>query len=237
MRFRASAPTTGAASWSAAPPMPMRGNLRRQLGVTLMEVLITVVVLALGVLSLIALQLVSKRTISDADTRSLAAQASYDILERIRANRGSTATYLTAAGTAGIGGGQQGSEPTPNCRTGNCTASQLATYDMWQFEQILDGASETVGGAATGGLTNARACLTGPIGPGVYTLAIVWRSTLPLPDSGTSITACGDDLTDAGGSYLYGSDAECSAAFGKSATVTGDRDCFRRVSVISAYVS
>lgn len=207
-----------------------------QRGVTLFEIMISIVVLGFGILALISLQLISKRNVADADARSLAAQASYDMLERMRANRTAIATYLSAAGTGAIGRGQQGAEPSPNCRTATCTAAQMASHDAWQLEQTLDGAAEQVAGVATGGLVNATACITGPGGSGVYTVAIVWRSRLPLTDSGTTLTACGNDLADGSGTRLYGSDAECSTAFGKTATVTGDGDCFRRVSVITAYL-
>jgi type IV pilus assembly protein PilV len=223
-------------------PLPVRlgAPLRREGGVSLIEVLIAVVILGLGVLAVSALQLISKRNNSDAGARSQAAQLSYDILERMRMNNGATAltSYVALAGN-GIGRGQQGStEPSPNCRTASCTATQMATHDIWQFEQQLDGAGEAVGGVNTGGLVNPSACIAGPGGSGVYTIAIVWRGKIPIPDSGTTLTPCGDNGTDGGGNYLYGSDAECELAFGKAAGAAGDdSDCFRRVDVVQAFIT
>lgn len=214
-------------------PRRNRGNQR---GVSLLEILISILVLGLGVLALISLQLISKRNVADADARSLAAQASYDMLERMRANATVKSTYLTAAGAGAIGRGQQGAEPSPDCRTASCTASQMAARDVWQFEQNLDGSAEKVGGTATGGLVNATACITGPGTAGIYTIAVVWRSRVPLQDSGTTYTACGNDLV-AGTTWLYGSADECATAFGKSLPgAAADADCFRRVSVIQAYL-
>lgn len=205
-----------------------------QRGVTLIEVLISVVVLALGVLSLVALQLVSKRNNADAEARSLAAHASSEILERMRMNRSDAAlTAYVANAAAGIGRDQQGGEPNPSCVVGeDCTDTQLADHDIWLFEQLLDGLAEQVGGADTGGLINPTACITGPGTPGVYTVAVVWRSSIPLVDSDATITACGNAQP-----ALYGTDAECEVAFGKTSDGgTNDQDCFRRIHVIQALI-
>jgi type IV pilus assembly protein PilV len=210
----------------------------RQRGTTLIEVLVAVVILGLGVLAVSALQLITKRNNADAGARSLAAQVSYDILERMRMNGGGALSGYVTLAANGIGRQQQGTtEPVPNCRTATCTASQMTTHDIWDFERLLDGASESIGGAGVGGLINPTACIAGPGGAGLYTVAIAWRGRIPLPDSGTTITACGNDATDATGARLYGSDADCEAALGKAAGAAGDdSDCFRRVHVVQAFL-
>lgn len=60
---------------------------RQARGFTLIEVLITVVILAIGLLSLAALQLSSLRSNNAALTRFEATNLVYDILDRMRANR------------------------------------------------------------------------------------------------------------------------------------------------------
>jgi len=64
-------------------PAPAR---RAQEGVGLLEVLITIVVLALGLLGLAGLQTVSLQLNQGALVRSQASNLAYDITERIRAN-------------------------------------------------------------------------------------------------------------------------------------------------------
>ena len=59
----------------------------RTRGFSLIEVLVTLVVLAIGLLSLAALQLATLRNNNSALTRSEATTLVYDILDRMRANR------------------------------------------------------------------------------------------------------------------------------------------------------
>ncbi|MCB1919532.1 MAG: type IV pilus modification protein PilV [Candidatus Competibacteraceae bacterium] len=60
--------------------------MRKQTGFTLIEILVTVVVLAIGLLGLAGLQATALRFNSSASQRSQATILAYDIMERIRAN-------------------------------------------------------------------------------------------------------------------------------------------------------
>nr|WP_200332817.1 type IV pilus modification protein PilV [Thiocystis violacea] len=72
----------------------------RQRGVTLLEVLITMVVLSIGLLGFAALQTVSMKSNRTALYRSYATTYAYDILDCIRANRASAGAYAVSVGTA-----------------------------------------------------------------------------------------------------------------------------------------
>lgn len=61
-----------------------------QRGFSLIEVLIAVVVLSIGLLGIAALQGVSLRAGNEAQARTEASLAAYDLLDRIRANRNAT---------------------------------------------------------------------------------------------------------------------------------------------------
>ena len=69
------------------PATQLRPNLGRQNGTTLLEVLVTLVVIALGLLGLASLQAVSLRSNNTAYYRSQATILTYDIGDRMRANR------------------------------------------------------------------------------------------------------------------------------------------------------
>lgn len=173
-------------------------QIARHHGVSMIEVLIAMLLVAIGTLAIVALQLSSKRSNMDAAQRSLAAQIGYGFMERIRGNNTAEglAAYQTAAGTdPGFGGGQQAT-PVTNCGAGvDCGAAELAAYDAWQFEQELDGAGEQIGGSNVGGLINPVACLSATPPGGVsatFTLTIVWRGTGALPNN-TAVT-CGQGL-------------------------------------------
>lgn len=65
---------------------------RSQHGVTLIEVMVSVFVAAIGVLGVAALQMNSIKFNQLANTRSYATMLAYDIIDRMRANRGPALT-------------------------------------------------------------------------------------------------------------------------------------------------
>ncbi|MBQ0797954.1 MAG: type IV pilus modification protein PilV [Porticoccaceae bacterium] len=159
-----------------------------QQGVGLIEVLIAVLVLSVGILGVAALQITGKQALSDASQRSVATGLARDIAERMRSNPSELESYETTLGGGTI------TEPS-TCRNSNCTTAQLAARDLFEWEQLLDGADETVviGGVTTntGGLVNPRACITHTLGK--ITVAIAWRGTTDQLNPTTS--TCGESVT------------------------------------------
>lgn len=193
-----------------------RRGRRHQTGVTLIEVLISMLLVALGTLAIVALQLSNKRNNLDAEQRALAAQIGYNFLEHIRANNSAVGLdgYLDAA-ALGFGGNKQSAATNCAAAGANCNDAQLAFYDADRFEQELDGVSELIGTAGVGGLINPVACLTANPPGGVsanYILTIVWRGTGAIPDDATVTCAQGT------GNY-------------------GTADEYRRTLVLNAYVA
>lgn len=91
----------------------------------MLEVLISVLVLSFGLLGLAGLQAYGLKNNHSAYLRSLATQQAYDIADRMRANRQGVASgkFTLASGI-----------PTdPGCITSGCSASDLADYDMFQW--------------------------------------------------------------------------------------------------------
>lgn len=193
---------------------------------SLIEVLVSLVILSLGVLAVVALQLVAKRNNADAGQRTIAAQLAYDILERMRANSTALALLNYQTGSTPLGNASR-STPNPNCSSSQtCSEVDLVRYDLWAWEQAVDGAAEVVGGAKSGGLLYPRGCIAGPAagGDGVYTVTISWRGSIAIPDVNsdadtTNDVACGNDLTVDG------------------VRVYGDDDQFRRTLTMSVYIT
>lgn len=188
-------------------------HARSQNGSNLIEVLVTLVVVSVGLLSAISLQMLSKRSNFDAAQRTIAANLTQDLFARMRTNPNGLINYIPG-GT--LGGDVLGAAPAVDCQAvgANCTPAQLAGYDRWHWEQQLDGEFVTTAGTATGGLTMPTACVTGPAfgGAGNYTIAIAWRGL--TESSNPAINACGQ------GSGNYGA---------------GDR--YRRVMVVQTFLS
>jgi len=82
-------------------PSHPASTLRDQRGVTLLEVLISIVVLSVGLLGYAGLQTVSMKNNTSAFQRSQATMLTYDIVDRMRANKPNLASYGVAMGSIG----------------------------------------------------------------------------------------------------------------------------------------
>lgn len=100
----------------------------RQRGVSLLEVLIAVVVLAFGLLGLALLQTMNLRFTQSANHRTVATNLSYEVLDLVRANRLLKRTYAEAGY---VSGGAPNAcaiaasfDPGPNIARWHCQVSQ-----------------------------------------------------------------------------------------------------------------
>lgn len=106
---------------------------QRERGVSLIESLVSLLVLALGILGMLGVQL---KTMSDNQTathRVIAARLAEDFFERIKANSagtGSVANYnLNSSWT------RVTARPLADLCTANaCDAARLASYDLWAWQ-------------------------------------------------------------------------------------------------------
>ncbi len=157
--------------------------MRRQGGFSLIEMLVALIVFSIGMLAIAGLQTVSKQANFEAIQRSTASQIAYGMLEDMRTNGGAIGLYRQSGD---LGSGSRGTEPAPNCRGGAvCNAAQKAAYDLWFWEQMLDGNLETREGAGAGGLVLPTLCIDGPAlgGAGIYRVSIAWRGTASLTNA------------------------------------------------------
>lgn len=185
--------------------------VQRQRGASLLEVLISVLIFSIGLLGLASLQITAKRANYEAQQRSTAAALAHGLLERMRANPVGLDNYVAVAN---LGGGSMGAAAAVDCSIAgaNCAAHEIGVYDLWSFEQELDGAEEQRGASNTGGLADATACIFGPPGgSGIYTIEIAWRGSAEL--EAPAAVACGLGL----GRY-------------------GDGDALRRVIQVTTFI-
>ncbi len=133
-------------------------------GFTLIEVLVTVIILAVGLLGLAGLQTTGLRSNLSAYHRSQATQLAYDIADRMRANKTAANNYLTSFMTPANASIQNDCSTTSN----TCTAADMAENDLFQWNQFLTSASTLPGGTAT--ITVAGR---------IYTIQITWTDRDP----------------------------------------------------------
>jgi type IV pilus assembly protein PilV len=172
------------------PQSPLRRN---QSGVSLVEVLVAMVILAIGLLSLVVLHGRLHVLQLESYQRSQALVILNDMASRIQLNRNFAADYVTVdpLGT-GIA----------DCDFGNATRQQI---DATEWCNALQGAAETLGGSDVGAMVGARACVEA-IAAGEYMVTVAWQGMAPLSAppvtvgcgageyDGAAGTACVDDL-------------------------------------------
>ena len=129
-----------------------------QVGFTLIEALVAAFILAIGVLGVVSLLTMAKVSQHEGMDRVRAVALADDMVERVRRNPGAMAVYDVGL-NAPIGGGTVSTEPTPDCNSAACDATELATHDLWAWEQLLDGRATTYddGGTATAAVATAAA--------------------------------------------------------------------------------
>jgi type IV pilus assembly protein PilV len=166
----------------------------RQRGVSLIEVLIAMVILAIGLLGLVGLQGRLHITQVESYQRAQALILLQDMANRINLNRNAAASYVTAEplGTGMAGG----------CPIANTTRTER---DVREWCQFLIGASETLGGASVGAMVGGRGCVE-QIDADEYLITVAWQGMSPIaapPDSvpcgageydGTDSSPCVNDL-------------------------------------------
>ena len=100
-------------------------------GFALLEVLISVVVLALGMLGIAGLLLTSTKANASSYIRQQAIQSMSNIADRIRAN--SATAVAGGYAITNLSSGAVPSAPGVDCSTSACLPTQLSTYDVWYW--------------------------------------------------------------------------------------------------------
>lgn len=157
----------------------------RQQGVTLVEVMVTVLILSVGLLGMAALQARLQKSEVEAYQRSQALLLLNDMANRIALNRSQAASYSTAISTTGAG---------VNCPTGTTT---LLQRDASEWCQQLQGAAERLDSNNVGTLLGGRGCVE-QISSGEFLITVAWQGLTPLtaPPAGV---ACGRNQYNGGG--------------------------------------
>jgi type IV pilus assembly protein PilV len=137
-------------------------------GFTLIEVLVTLVILAFGLFGIAGLMARGQRASFEAFQRQQALAMANDMAERVRANPTQAVAYsLGATVNSPRGQGVMYNSLltgaiSPNCAvTSSCDTAQLAEYDLALWDGLLSGYTETqkLTGNLVGGIINARGCI------------------------------------------------------------------------------
>lgn len=166
-----------------------------QRGFSLLEVLITILILVFGLLGLAGLQ--SKVQLAEFESyqRTQAMQLLSDMEERMSANRSQALSYVSAS-TVGTGDSQPAS----------CTNVSMGySRDLCEWSNELKGAAEQKAASNVGVMVGARGCITqvqaasaGTCTPGIYRTTVVWQGMFK---TSAPVNQCGQGSYGASDSY------------------------------------
>lgn len=140
----------------------------------MIEVLITIVIVAFGLLGLAAFQLRAQTVELESFQRAQAIVLLSDMAARIQANRNNAASYVsTSLGTGAA-----------DCSTSGGTAAG----DQCEWSNLLKGLAEQGSNGGIGAMIGARGCITqiqapnpaaGVCAPGIYQISVAWQGMSP----------------------------------------------------------
>lgn len=173
--------------------MIMYSSAKRS-GFTLIEVLITIVILAIGLLGLAGLQMTSLNNQLEAYQRAQAVLLLDEMANRIRVNTVAARAGAYADTTAGSEHGL--ADPDDEICSGLANA---ALQDVCDWNAALAGSGVSLGGDNLGSILGARGCIENVTGSAdgevIIRLTIAWQGLAPTraPDSNCGQGAFGDD--------------------------------------------
>jgi type IV pilus assembly protein PilV len=161
--------------------------MKSQRGTSLIEVLVTMVILAFGLLGAAGLQARLQLADMEAYQRAQALILVDDIASRIATNRANAAAYVTGAANP-LGTGMVC--PTPS------TTATLQQIDATQWCNALQGVAEVAGAGKIGAMLGARGCVESiSTTTQEYLVTVAWQGMVPISAPPTSV-GCGANLYD-----------------------------------------
>ena len=173
--------------------IPRTIQSRRQHGFSLIEVLVTLVIVTVGLLGLAGLKARSHVAELESYQRAQALVLVSDMVERIRLNRVNAPCFAITSAATGSPWYGTNSAAFSNCSGGTTAQNTLADQGLTAWDDLLKGSSETLtsGGVTTqvGAMIGGRGCVsynaaaelinstsgTAMSGTGIYTVSVAWQ--------------------------------------------------------------
>lgn len=169
-------------------------TLRPMAGVTMIEVLVTMVIIAIGLLGIAGLQVRLQSSEMEAYQRTQALLLLDDLKERIEANRLEAAKYADNAPLAAPVGAGMAQCPAP------AATATRAEKDVAEWCNALQGAAETSGANRVGSMIGGRGCVEqlapGAAGDQSLRITVAWQGMTALSVPAES---CGSGSYDGAG--------------------------------------
>lgn len=170
---------------------------RTQGGALMIEILVTIVIVAIGALGLLQMQARLQKSEMESYQRTQAMILLNDMASRVSANRLDADSYITTGLNPAFYGGLSSEL---DCATLVTSPVTLAGNDAAQWCSGLQGAGETQSGASVGAMVGGRGCVDDDdLEADQYRVTVVWQGTIPISAPPARVT-CGANR------YNFGSD-------------------------------
>jgi type IV pilus assembly protein PilV len=168
---------------------PQAIGRRSQGGATLIEILVSLVILMVGLLGLVGVMIQSQRAQLESYQRVQALLLVQDMAARINANKTVASCYVL--GTY-IGTGNATLPTAAGCAVGTAAQRAQMEQDMADWYGLLMGSSETSGGSNVGAVLGARGCVTKDASD-FYQVSVAWQGSAATTAPPAGVT-CGTGL-------------------------------------------
>lgn len=165
---------------------PLAQHPGYQDGATMIEVLVSIIILTLGLLGLAGLHMHMQTAAIESYQRAQAVVLLNDMANRLLTNRYDAANYVT---TSPLGTGV-------TCAT-TSSSSTRQQVDSAEWCRALQGAAETSGGSNIGAMVGGRGCVQ-DLGNGLYMITVAWQGMAPVSAPPASVS-CGQGSYDTTG--------------------------------------
>ena len=172
-------------------PLHRSGRFPARLrGFSMIEVLVSLMIVVLGLLGLAGLQVRMQQAEFESYQRAQALVLLDDMVERISLHRHTPSCFWLTDSSTGLPYLGSGSSGAPACSASTANNNTQTDLVIAEWHSLLRGASETKGGVAVGAMIGARGCISydawselSDVGggiisnTGVYTVAVAWQGT------------------------------------------------------------
>ena len=160
-------------------------SMKNQRGFSMLEVLISMLVIMIGVLGIAGMQMLAVNNTENARYEGQAAILASSLAAEMQANPG----YWTTVATAGVTGTTvTGGATVATCNGATCSPAELAYYDLYNLGAAMSGAATlAASGVAAGATYNGTALPNGAAAisctaatvttPTICTIKLTWNET------------------------------------------------------------
>ena len=164
-------------TWRAKRKLPATHR-----GSSLIEVLVSLLIMTFGMLGLAGLQNHAQIAELESYQRQQALILLEDMAARMENNKANTASYVTASPLG-----------TSASDAANCSQTTLKAIDQCDWSKMLKGVAEVKGSTKLGAMIGARGCIKEEVAGKEYTIAVVWQG---MNKTVSPATTCGAGLYD-----------------------------------------